>query len=67
MREKRRAALVFSQTLLLLYFPLGLVNGQQRITEGPVETTVLVGGTVELRCRVEDQVKIFPKNQNITI
>ncbi|CAJ0945343.1 unnamed protein product, partial [Mesorhabditis belari] len=51
--RKRRSTFCFLVTLIFLF--ILTVNGEQRIAEGPVETTVLVGATVELRCRVEDQ------------
>jgi plastocyanin len=67
-------ALVYLASLLLLPVPLVTANTaaaatgeqhqqQQRIVEHPENTTVRVGETVTLRCRVENQAHFFtPKN-----
>ncbi|CAJ0583085.1 unnamed protein product, partial [Mesorhabditis spiculigera] len=39
----------------LLFIFVAASHAQQRIVDGPIETSALVGGTVELRCKVENQ------------
>lgn len=58
LRDARRLLNMNAADYLLLLFltTAGSVYAKQRIVEGPADTAVRLGGTVLLKCRVEDQV-----------